>query len=397
MERAAPQLPLDLYSWNARRLLYFHSRGPDALDLPEQLAVRAELDFHKEALDEAQALADKPRGRHALVLGDQPWTPAMAQAHVVRVSLVVNLLSLDAVYRADAQDREGAVRSCRGAINAARSLGDEPFVISQLMRKNQATVAIRGIQYLLNRGECEPETLADLQHQLEVEADHPGFLIAMRGHRALLHEILTALEAGRVGWDQIFPDRPHSPLLDWTSAPSRDEIRRQHAEMLLFLGRMIEAAAKPSPERAALLRDLQPELDNGQFPLLAPPLRELPGLEERFAARDAHLRCAAAAVACERYRSDHGCWPTSLEVLTPDYLKETPLDPANGKPLRYQRLDDNVVISSRCLDDRTRDRPRRYNPDDPTARYGVMVRLWDVSQRGRPKPPMPPEPEPRRP
>ena len=332
-----------------------------------------------------------------MVLGDQPWTLATTQANGVRVALVVNLLCLDAVYRADAEDREGAARSCRAAINAARSLGDEPFVISQLMRKNQATTAIRGVQYLINRGECEPKTLADLQYQLEVEADHPGFLIALRSHRVLLHEILNALEAGKVGWDRIFPDRPHSPLLDWTSAPSRDEIRRQHAEMLLFLGRTIEAAKKPSPERAALLRDLQPELDNGQFPLLAPPLRDLPGLENHFSAREAHLRCAAAAVACERYRSDHGCWPTTLEVLKPDYLKETPLDPTDGKPLRYQRLDDNVVISSQCQDERG----RRYYASDPLARTGVMVRLWDVSQRGRPRVDMPPlqpmPPERRRP
>ena len=77
VDRAAPHLPMDLYSWNARRLLYFYSRGPEALDLEEKLAVRAELDYYKESLDEAQALADKPHGtsrlgpgRPAVDLGD---------------------------------------------------------------------------------------------------------------------------------------------------------------------------------------------------------------------------------------------------------------------------------------------------------------------------------------
>lgn len=385
VDRAARLLPEEWFSWDQRRMVFFHSRSPYALDDVERQFFQSELAQHKDALDEARPLADKPRGRYTLAVRDQPWKAPLN--HVTRVSLVVYLLTLDAIYRADADDQDAALRSCRGAINAARALGDEPFVFSQLTRKGQAALIVRGVQHLLNHGVRKPERLADLQDMLQAEADHPGFLIAMRGYRAILHASLEAVESGQVAWDQMFGERPRSSLLNWHTAPSRDELRHQHAEVLPFLARTIEVAGKPSPERAKLLRDMQSDLEDGEFPLLVPVLRGLPAIEERFAARDAQLLCAVAAVACERYRRDHRRWPDSLGDLTPDYLKETPLDPADGQPLRYQRLDDNIVISSQCTDDRG----RRYAAADPLARYGVMMRLWDVSQRRRPRPPVPPD------
>jgi hypothetical protein len=80
----------------------------------------------------------------------------------------------------------------------------------------------------------------------------------------------------------------------------------------------------------------------------------------------------------------HQAWPNSLAELTPALLKQTPLDPADGEPLRYKRLDNGVLISSQCVDDHG----GRYQPDDPLGRRGVGVRLWDVDQRGQSRPPL---------
>jgi hypothetical protein len=56
---------------------------------------------------------------------------------------------------------------------------------------------------------------------------------------------------------------------------------------------------------------------------------------------DSHLKAEASftlartAIACERYRLVHGKLPAKLDDLTPEFLAEPPLDPCNGKPLRY--------------------------------------------------------------
>ncbi len=239
-------------------------------------------------------------------------------------------------------------------------------------------VTVRGVQHLLNHSILDSETLADLQRRLEAEAQHPGFTIAMRGHRAMIHALLLAIEAGQVPWSQMLP-KANGGLLNWGTSPGLDDVCRQHAALLSFCGRSVDAASQPAPRRAELLRNLQSEVDGDAFPLLAVLVRDLPSLEQRFAAYEAQLRCAAAAIAAERFRCTHGRWPQSLDELAPAFLKETPCDPADGEPLGYERTEDGVVLSSRCLDDRG----RAYRNDDMTGRGGVAVRLWDVSQRGR--------------
>src|SRR5262245_52643943 len=57
----------------------------------------------------------------------------------------------------------------------------------------------------------------------------------------------------------------------------------------------------------------------------------------------AGLRCARVALAAERYRRKYGDWPPSLTDLVPHYLPAVPLDPFDGKPLRYRQTDRGAV------------------------------------------------------
>src|SRR5262249_22143164 len=50
----------------------------------------------------------------------------------------------------------------------------------------------------------------------------------------------------------------------------------------------------------------------------------------------AEARCALTGIACERYRLLHGRWPKSLSDLQPALLPTIPLDPFDGKPIRYR-------------------------------------------------------------
>ena len=60
----------------------------------------------------------------------------------------------------------------------------------------------------------------------------------------------------------------------------------------------------------------------------------------------ARLRCASAALGCERYRLARGAWPSALEELVPEFLPRLPIDPFDGKPLRFRRENDQVVFYS---------------------------------------------------
>jgi hypothetical protein len=57
-------------------------------------------------------------------------------------------------------------------------------------------------------------------------------------------------------------------------------------------------------------------------------------------------RAADAALACERYRLEHGSLPEKLEQLVPEFLPEEPIDPYTGEPLRYIVRDDEYLVYS---------------------------------------------------
>jgi hypothetical protein len=61
----------------------------------------------------------------------------------------------------------------------------------------------------------------------------------------------------------------------------------------------------------------------------------------------AGLRSTQTALAIERFRLAHSnARPESARDLVPSFLKAVPLDPCDGKPLRYRRLDTGYVVYS---------------------------------------------------
>lgn len=55
----------------------------------------------------------------------------------------------------------------------------------------------------------------------------------------------------------------------------------------------------------------------------------------RFFVQQFFVRSQGAILACRRYRARRGRYPDRLEELVPEFLDAVPLDPFDGKPLRY--------------------------------------------------------------
>jgi hypothetical protein len=242
---AASRLP---GSWPS---LDFSARFAD-LPPPERLSdedyrlLGQELDRVGPALQVARSLADMPHGRHRITyerfvldtrLNDQQKTRS-----------VVNLLFYDALRQAQRKDPRAALRSCRAALNAARSLGDEPFAISQLIRIAGVLMACQGIERTLAQGEPAPEDLASLQPLLREEDAFADQLVVARGERASLQETFAALESGVV---------PVSALQGWSGGGEvhplgwllRARLVEEHPVMLDLMSRSVAIAQLPEPEQ----------------------------------------------------------------------------------------------------------------------------------------------------
>ena len=58
----------------------------------------------------------------------------------------------------------------------------------------------------------------------------------------------------------------------------------------------------------------------------------------------AQNRALQAALAAERYRLEHGKWPTKLEDVSPAFLQKVPVDPFDEKPIRYTIWSDGIKV-----------------------------------------------------
>jgi hypothetical protein len=99
----------------------------------------------------------------------------------------------------------------------------------------------------------------------------------------------------------------------------------------------------------------------------------------------AQMRCVTVALALERHRLAHGTWPTALAELPPDLLPFVPLDPFDGRPLRYRRLADGVVVYSVGPDSQD-DGGDLTDNLQPESGKDVGFRLWDEAKRRQPQP-----------
>ncbi|HWG47677.1 MAG TPA: hypothetical protein VN688_33240 [Gemmataceae bacterium] len=365
------------------------------LDLQRQLneeqveALRAKLKRAATALAKARKLVDMPEGRYPLAYAADFISTLLP--HVDLVRQIANLLAYDAMMRAQEDDADGALASCRAALNAGRSLGDEPIAITQLVRISMRAKAVDKVRRTLAQGQPSEAALRQIQQLLEKEEAEPLLLRAMRGERAGWDHFLEALQTGKIklSGDDLLRDlriiaerQPTSREL--RALQSSTSIKSQRAAMLRFMTRTVEIAKlPPGPKQQREMEQLEASEKNQ--PLMVQIF--LPAIEKLSSAclRDrVELRCAIAAVAAERYRRDKKNWPDNLETLRESgYLKQVPIDVYDDQPLRMRRLEDGLMIYSVGPDGRDNDgHIDRTNPLAEGSDRGF--RLWDAAKRRQP-------------
>jgi hypothetical protein len=361
-------------------------------DLPKQhqldpalvKALGEEMAKAATALAEARKLADMPHGRFPL-----QWAPDSISTivHCQDAREAANLLHFDVLLLAQEGDLDAALRSTRGIVNAGRTVGDEPTLVSQLVRFACRAVAVGSLERVLAQGEPAPEALADLQRFLEEEEKENLYLCGVRGERAGMDHLMANLQNGTVKLQDFLGPRglgvattPVDTVQTALVTYSPSNLKSQRADMLRLMTQLVETAKLP-PEQ-------QPE-QNKQFDLeirrhgllvrlLMPAVIKVAEANQRSLAQ---LRCAITALAVERYRRAHGGWPASLDALVADgLLQRVPTDPYDGAPLRYRVRDDRVVIYSiaRDLEDNggTFDGKAGYTKGTDSG-----FTLWNLSHR----------------
>jgi hypothetical protein len=357
-----------------------------ALSAAERGEMRQEMERAAAATQEARKLVDYRGGRYPIVYTKNFISTLLPNIQDARG--VAYVLQYDAQFRAQSGDLDGAIVSCRALVNNARSIGDEPMLIAQLVRMAIRAIAIGQAERTLGQGAPSADGLEALQRALEEEAEEPLLLWALRGERGGADQFLQTLANGSTSVKQMqgFMGGPGQKgtrageelllYLPGTAVNSR-------AALLERMNRLIEIAKLPPDEQIEPLK--KEKATFAKEPYL---VRELLPATEKVAEAERRTRglcrCAAAGLAAERYRQKYGHWPEKLDDLAGEFLDRVPSDPYDNKPLRYRKDGEGVVIW--CLGmDRKDDGGDRATLNTHKEGTDTGFRLWDVNKRAVPR------------
>jgi hypothetical protein len=354
--------------------------------------LRTELHTYQEAVWLAWTAADYPRGRHALQLGPTLLDTPLPETQAARGA--ARLLSADAAIRAHDGDLDGALDSCGAILGVARSIGDEPFTISQLARIAMGMVALNSTQHVLGQGEPSDGALERVQTLVLDERTYPLQLYALRGERAVTVELIRRIGAGELpiaalseGAAALEPARPRIII----SGGGRLWFDNQRAVALEWMNEAVDIARRPAAAQAPLWDAWQANLDRLRKSWYGPYIATLPMLllPALNASGTAHARyqgalgAMAVLLAAERHRRRMGDWPASIATIDPDLLPDPPVDPFSSQAFRMERRDGQFVVYSigpnRKDEHGAFDRRRHMDGglDD------VVAAAWDVALRAQ--------------
>jgi hypothetical protein len=355
------------------------------------VALYDHLERAASALAEARKLADMPQGRYPIVYSSDIITTLVP--HLEAVGEIANLLANDALFRAQERDGDGALTSCRGILNAGRSVGDEPGCVSQLVRMSCRATAVNRAQRTLAQVEPTDQALRELQELMATEERVPLTLIVTRGERAGLDRMMEGYQSGKLTAKDLSVLKGLSGVIDGPTLVeqfemhSPDFIQTQRAALLRYMNRAVEIAKLPAEEQQARMQELEATAKD-QPVLVGLFVPALSKVHEASLRTQAQLRCASAALAAERFRQAECRWPQAWdELIAAGLLHDGPIDAYDGKPLRMRRVDDGLVIYSVGPDgeDNGGNLTARKIPQPGTD---VGFRLWDVDKRRQPAAPL---------
>lgn len=375
--------------------MIFEKLPPNAqLNTQQVQVIRTELTKIPNALESARKLKDMPEGRYPLLFSDD-WIGTLIPHHQ-DARQIAEWMQHDAWLLAQEGDCDGAIESCQATINAGRSMKDDPFLISCLIRLAMQNIALNTLERVLAQGEPSEAHLLAMQTMLEKEIAQGTFLPGVRGERGGSHYLFENIRAGKTKLDFLRMMGPGSttgldPVSEWFSLTFPSTLMKHYPEYLHHMNRTVAAAKLPLHERGPRLAALEAEVRQTKNPvlrLLAPGLGKVEKVDRRT---QANLRCMVVILACERYRqkNDDKRWPTKLDDLVKAKLLDAlPADPLDNQPLRYRRTNEGVVVYSVGFD--LKDDLGNINHEQPMA-DGVDLgfRLWDADLRRRaPLPPV---------
>lgn len=318
--------------------------------------VQAYVETNQPALTKAQEGMKLGKFRYP---ADFSFGPETELPHLRRLKALARIAALKAVASAEEGRGNAWPADVELQVQLARTLDDEPTIISHVVRNATLRLAVKTTERSLSRATPGDHECKRLQETLAHAAKTNLLQQAFVGERAMM------IPTFRLSWQEIQSashsdeqaSRPHKPqrysgkpnLFLWLSGVFERDLN-------FFLATMAECAslsALPPPQDLALTNYLDSANDLAErrgYILSGMLLPAYSRVVVRDASTRAHLEVAETALAVERFRLARKRLPDSLAELVPEFLDSVPRDAFDGSQLRYKVLRQGYVVYSVDVD-----------------------------------------------
>ncbi|MBW8035904.1 MAG: hypothetical protein FVQ79_09810 [Planctomycetes bacterium] len=313
---------------------------PDELYDPNTLNLaRQYLADNKEMLD---LLHEAAKIKHARYPADFEMGQAVLLQHLRPLRDAVRLISIEAQVQIENNQPQKALQTLETMKAISHSLANEPILISQLVLIACDNLTINTAERLISRCDLSQAQLNRLANLIaSMQANSPmktGFI----GERCFMVSYIAdsstaAMNGGGSGMRFAYAGLRISGLA-YNDGVTNIEIQTQAIDLFkLPLADRLTAADAIDKKIKAL------GYLNFFTKITMPAIVRVIQRDVKYAA---NLDVAQTAIAVEKYKRTTGNLPKNLIDLTPEYIKEIPTDPFDGKPLRYKKTEKGFIVYS---------------------------------------------------
>lgn len=308
------------------------------------------VEMNKAALAKSDEALKLPRSRYPVdcslcsqtPLPHLAWLKHLAELDQYKVEL--------SLIRGDSHEAAEAITSI---LCLARTIENEPFLISQLVRMRFLKMAVASLERNLNLSYSVADS-SNLSSFFAQNAQTQCLARALIGERAMM---APYFRTSRQENPRIYP--PKKPAgedavgnirgRDWMVLKLIGYYEMDFGQFLFVMGNVIPLASLPPPANLEADRHFAKAAAfsrKKKRTISALVFSSYQGTAARETENLARLRLAVTALALEQFRNQNGKLPGALHELKPAIISEIPQDPFTGSELLYRQLSKGYIVYS---------------------------------------------------
>lgn len=243
------------------------------------------------------------------------------------------------LYLAQTGQTEALFESTLTSMELSDSLSEQPYSINHLTAIGLQALAAQSLENSLNTITFTEEQLAAFQQRISQMRQTNTMQTALANDRIETIELFNLPgpeQVNQVSYRNNWVEKLVFIPYDLSGLRHRDGVL-----LLDFYDRYIQAAQLPPGQQMAVIQRIKHDKEAYTYipHWFLNVLGPWPRIMEFNLRVIGSLQCAETALAIERYRLKYKQLPPSLEALLPEFMEAVPLDPFDGKPIRYIQHD----------------------------------------------------------